>query len=169
VRKPENVGRSPVFVRQSDAAHQAIVCIQRHAKSIAVIDLERMVFNLCNSSCVNIARQTDFQWDAFIEHILRQRSHADDYSILNRHVFDEPRCMPDPMGTAPLNGLPDGLFAERFTGMDRNVEVLALNVMKSIDVFLRRISSFFTCKVETHDSVRPKVDGKFCNLLRNGR
>src|SRR5262249_970055 len=75
--------------------------------------------------------------------------------------------MTDPVCAAPLNCLPDGLLSKRFPAMDRDVEVLALNVMKSVDMFLRRIAAFLTREVKTHNAVRPEVDSQFCDFLRD--
>src|SRR5262249_1313574 len=77
--------------------------------------------------------------------------------------------MPDPVCTTPLDRLPDRFLTEALTRMDRDIKVLALNVMTRIDVLLGRISSLFTGKVETHHSMRPEINGKFGNFLRNFR
>src|SRR6202030_4069411 len=98
---------------------------------------------LLDGSSVEVAGETNLEWDAFVEDILRQRSHAENLTILDLHVFDETRPMADPVRAAPLDRLPDGFLPEAFTGMNRDVEILPLNVMKRVDVLLRRISAFF--------------------------
>ena len=50
--------------------------------------------------------------------------------------------------------------------MDRNIEVLALDVMKRFDVFLRGITAFFTGKIEADNSTRTKIDGQLRHLKR---
>src|SRR5688572_14307074 len=114
---------------------------------------------------MHIACQADFQRDSFVENVLSQCAHAQNIAILDFHVFDQPRGMADTMGSAPLDRLPDGFLAEAFARMDRDVEVFTLNVMESVDMFLRRISAFFSREIETDNSMRREVDRNLRNLL----
>ena len=81
-------------------------------------------------------------------------------------VFDEPCGVTDAMGTTPLDGLPDALLAERFTGVDRDVEILPLDVVERVDVFLRRKPALLASEIEADDTALAKIDGQFGHLLR---
>src|SRR5689334_1485232 len=70
------------------------------------------------------------------------------------------------MSTAPLDRLPYGFLAKRFPGVDRDVEIFALNVVKGVDVFLWRISAFFARQIEAHNAVGTKIHGALCDLTR---
>src|SRR5262245_16935252 len=119
-----------------------------------------------DSARMHVTRQANFQGNAFIENVLRKRTHADDASFLHRHVFDQPDRMADAMRSAPLDRLPDGFLSERFAGVNRDVEILALDIVESIDVLLRRKATLLTRQVKADHAVRPKVDSQFGDLLR---
>ena len=163
-RQAERIRGGPIFIRERDPAHQPVVCVERDAKSVSVEDIERMFFQFLNGARVDVAAEANLEWDAFIEDILCQRSHAENITFLDLHIFDEARRMADPVRSAPLDGLPDGLLTEPFARVDRDVEVLALNIVKRVDVFLRWIPAFFAGQIETDNSVRPEIAGEFRNL-----
>src|SRR5689334_8022232 len=75
--------------------------------------------------------------------------------------------MANPVCATILNRLPDRLFSEALAGMNRDIEVLALNIMKSIHVLLRRKATLLACEVEAYDSTRPKVNRKLRHLERD--
>ena len=49
-------------------------------------------------------------------------------------VIDDPDAMAEALGAGELEGLPDRGQAERFPGMDRDVEVLAADVVERVQV-----------------------------------
>src|ERR1700733_9341971 len=124
-----------------------------------------MFRDAADRSGMDVAGQTDLQRNSLIEDVLRQRAHIEDHTFLDPHVFDQPCAMSDTMRAAPLNRLPDGFLAKSFTGVDRDVEVLALNVVKGVDVFLCRIAAFFAREIETHHAMRPEIGSKLRHFL----
>jgi hypothetical protein len=74
--------------------------------------------------------------------------------------------MSDPVCLAVLNRLPNRFLPIAFPGMNRNVEILPLNVVKSIYVLLGRVTAFFSGKIEANNSTRAKIDGKFRHFKR---
>src|SRR5262249_31796831 len=79
-------------------------------------------------------------------------------------VFDQPGRMTDPVGAAPLNRLPYALFAERLARMDRDVEVLTLDVVESVDVLLGRKAALLAGEIEADDAALAEVDGELGQL-----
>ena len=132
-------------------------------------DVEGMFLNPVDRSGVHIAGETNFQWNAFIQHILRERPHAENLPVLDLHVLNQTRRVADPVRPAPLDGLPYGFLAEGFARVNRNVEVFPLDVVKRIDVFLRRVSSLFTRQIKPDNSMRPEIDRALCDLPRRLR
>ena len=117
-----------------------------------------MVFECFHRSGMNIAREADLKRNSLVENVSGERAHAHDVSIFDLHVFDEPCCVTYPMSSAPLDGLPDRLFAEGLARVDGDIEVFSLYVMKRIHMLLGRVSTLFTCKIEADYSVRSKID-----------
>ena len=151
---PGEVCGGLIFIGERDPAHQPIISIECHAETVLVEDVEGMFLNPVDRSGVHIAGETNFQWNAFIQHILRERSHAENLRVLDLHVLNQTRCVADAVRAAPLDSLPYGFLAEGFARVNRNIEVFALDVVKRIDVFLRRVSALFTRQIESDNSRR---------------
>ena len=84
---------------------------------------------------------------------------------VERDVLDQPRGVADAVRAAPLDRLPDAFLAERLAGVNRDVEVLALDVVERVDVLLRREAAFLAGEVESDDAALAKVDGQLGHLL----
>ena len=89
------------------------------------------------------------------------------YQVFVKAGLAPPRSLSNAVRAAILNGLPDGLFSVAFACMDGDVEILALNVVESIDVFFGRVAAFFTGKIETHYAALPEIDGELRHLQRH--
>src|SRR5882724_4931710 len=74
--------------------------------------------------------------------------------------------MTNPVCATILNGLPDGFLAVAFPGVNCDIEILALNEMKGIDMLLRRVAAFFTGEIKTDNAPRPEIDRQFRHLQR---
>ena len=70
----------------------------------------------------------------------------------------------EPLGTAPLHRLPDARQAEGLTSVDRQVEVLATDVIERVEVAGRRVTAFGARDVESDDSTLAPADGKIRDL-----
>src|SRR5438046_1022100 len=116
---------------------------------------------------VHIADEADLQRDTFIENVLCQIAQLHRLALRNGYIVDQAGAMADAMRSTVLNGLPDGLFSVAFACMDGDVEILALNVVESIDVFFGRVAAFFTGKIETHYAALPEIDGELRHLQRH--
>ena len=70
------------------------------------------------------------------------------------------------MSPAILNGLPDRLFPVPLSGVNRDIEILTLNIVKSVNVLFRRVAPFLTSKIETDHATLAKIDGQFRHFER---
>src|ERR1700733_9192529 len=113
---------------------------------------------------VHIADQADLQWNPFVQYILRKVAQLHGLPVGHGDVIDEPRSMSDAVGATILDGLPDGFFSESFAGVNRDVEILALDIVKSIHVLLGRIPAFFARQVKSDYATLAKVDRQFRHL-----
>src|SRR6266478_7643675 len=75
--------------------------------------------------------------------------------------------MPDAVRSAVLNGLPNRFFSKSFAGVNRNVEILSLNIVKRFHVFFGRITTLLTRQIESHNSPLAKVNGEFGHFERH--
>ena len=80
-------------------------------------------------------------------------------------VLDQSCGVTDAVRAAPLDRLPDAFLAERLPGMNRDVEVLSLDVVERIDMLLRREPAFLAGQVESDDSTLTKIDGQLRHFL----
>src|SRR4029077_5927573 len=125
-----------------------------------------MLLQAGGCSGVNIAEQADFQRDSLIKHILSQSAQFDCLTVEYGDVIDEPGSVSNTMRAAVLNRLPDRFLAVALPGMNRDVEIFALDVVKGVHVLLRRVATFLPCQVESDHTTLPKVDCKFRHLKR---
>ena len=74
--------------------------------------------------------------------------------------------MTDAMRTAILDGLPDGFLPVALTGVDSNIEILALDVMERVDMLFGGIATFFARQIKSHHSPVTEIHGEFRHLQR---
>jgi len=160
------VGGGLEFFGHRRAAHQSVVRVQSDAEFFLIKNLEWMLCQGRRSPGVNITQQANLQWNAFVENVLRQIAQIHRLAIHHRDVIDQPRSVPNAMRSTILNRLPYRFFSIAFARMNRNIEVLALDVMKGIDVLLRRITTFFARKIEAHHTACAEIDSQFGHLQR---
>src|ERR1022692_64844 len=110
---------------------------------------------------MDVADEANFQWDSLVEHVLGKVAQFDGLAIHDGDVVDQARSVSNAVRTAILNRLPNRFLAVAFPGMNRDIEILPLNVVKGFHVFLRRITAFFSSKIEADNSALTKIDGEF--------
>ena len=76
--------------------------------------------------------------------------------------------MTEPLGAAPLQGLPDGGQAEGLAGVDGDVEVGAMDELEGIEVAARREARLRSGDVEAHDALVAVAHGELGDLDRAG-
>jgi len=125
-------------------AHQPIVRVQCYAEFLLIKNFEGMFRQAGRSAGVHVAKQANLQRDTLVENVLSQITQLHRLAVGHGNVIDQPRSVPDAMGSTILNRLPDRFFSIPFTRMNSDVEVLTLDVMESVDMFLRGKTAFFT-------------------------
>src|SRR3979411_3132706 len=101
---------------------------------------------------MEVADEANLQRNALVENVLRQIAQLHGPAVDDRDIVDQPRSVSDPMRPAVLNRLPNRFLAVAFAGVNRNIEILPLNVVKSVHVLLGRITAFFSGKIEADNS-----------------
>ena len=148
------------------AAHQAVVRVQRDAELLLIENFERMLRQTGRGAGVNVAQQANLEGDALVEDVLSQVAQLHCFAVHDGNIIDQPRAVPDAVRPAILNRLPDRFFSVPFAGVNRDVEVLALDVMKSIHVLLCGIPAFFSRKIKAHHAACAEIDSQFRHLQR---
>ena len=119
-------------------------------------------------SCLHVAEEANLQRNSFVEDVLREVAQFDYFAVFrDGDVFDQPRAVADAVRSAVLNGLPNRFFSKAFAGVNGDVEILALDVVKRVDVFFGRITALLAGQIEAHDSTFAKIDGELGHFERH--
>src|SRR5688500_10182922 len=110
---------------------------------------------------MDVRRRTHLERYASVAHERRQPAELDRPVVADRDVVDDAHAVAEPLGAAPLECLPDGRKAERLAGVDRDVEVLATDVLERVQVAGRSIAGLGPGDVKTHDPGVPPADRAF--------
>src|SRR5260370_37167919 len=110
---------------------------------------------------MDVADEANLQRNALVENVLSQVAQLHGPAVHDRDVVDQARSVSDPMRPAVLNCLPDRFLAVAFASVNRNIEILPLNVVKSVHVLLARITAFFPGKIEADISTLTQVHSEF--------
>src|SRR5438270_11923942 len=100
-----------------------------------------MLLQARRSACMHIADEADLQRDSLVQNILSEIPQFHRSTVRDGDVLNEPRAVANPVRPAILNRLPDGFLAKAYPGVHPYIEVLAANVVKSVDVSHGRGSS----------------------------
>jgi hypothetical protein len=84
-------------------------------------------------------------------------------------VVDDPHAVAQAVRAADLHGLPDAGQAERLAGVDRHVEVLAVQVVERVEVPRGRVAGLGAGDVEADDAVVAVPHGELGDLAAAGR
>src|SRR4029077_15214642 len=131
--------------------------IQRHTKFFLIENLEGMLGQAACSSRVNVAEQANLKRNSFVENVLREVAQFHDFAVGNGNIINQSRTMPNAVRSAILDCLPNRFLSEPLAGVNRNIEILPLNIMKRVHMFFGRKAAFFTCQIESHDSSLAKI------------
>ena len=83
-------------------------------------------------------------------------------------VVDDPHAVPEPVGPAPLDRLPDRGQAERLAGVDGEVEVLPVQVLERVQVPGGRVAGLGPGDVEADHADVAEPHGQLGDLGRAG-
>src|SRR5580704_17434632 len=168
-REAERFGGGFELFRHGGIAHEPVIGVERNPEFLLIENLERMLIEAWRGAGVYVAQQADFERNTLVEYILGEVAELDRFAVRDRDVVDQTRTVADAVRAAILNRLPHGFLSVTLARVDRNVEVLALDVVKRIHVLFRRISAFLAGKVEADHSALAKIDGQFRHLKRDVR
>src|SRR5258708_16423026 len=115
---------------------------------------------------MDVADEANLERNALVEDVLREIAQLHSPAVHDRDVVDQARSVSDPMRPAVLNRLPDRFLAIAFAGVNRNIEILPLNVVKSVNVLFGRIPAFFPGEIEADNAALTKIHGEFGHLER---
>src|SRR6266849_3106655 len=115
---------------------------------------------------MDVADEANLQRNALVENVLSQIAQLHGPAVHDRDVVDQARSVSDPMRPAILNRLPDRFLAIAFAGVNRNIKILPLNVVKGVNVLFGRITAFFSGKIEADNSTLTKIHSEFRHLER---
>ena len=113
---------------------------------------------------VNIAEQANLQRNPFIKNVLRKVAQLHRSAVRDGNVVNQSSTVPDPMRSAVLNCLPNRFLSESFAGMNRDIEILPLNIVKSVYVLLGWIPALLARKVESHYAPVAEINSEFRRL-----
>src|SRR5580658_1686357 len=142
-RQAEGIGCSFEFLGHGGIAHQAIIGVESNAKFLLIENPERMFGQAGSGSGMDVADQAHLQRNSLVENVLREVTQFHCSPVRNSDVFNQARPVPDAMRSTILNGLPNRFLAIALAGMNRDIEIHSLNVVKSVHMLLRRVAAFF--------------------------
>src|SRR5207244_7332508 len=108
--------------------HWSVVRGQGDAKFLLIENLKRMLRQTGCCARMNVAEQADFQWNPLIQNILSQISKFHGLAVHHGYVIDEPGSVPDAVGSAVLDRLPDRFLPVTLPRVNRDVEIFALEI-----------------------------------------
>src|SRR5439155_24518998 len=139
------------FVGERDIRHEPVVGVHGDAKALRDEVPDGMLRKRRYSAGIHVRRGTELQRDPFVADVLGERAELHNHAFADRHVFDEPHAVTDPMRAAVLQRLPDRRRPERFAGVDGDRKVLAAAELERLDAGLPRMSGFLPGEVESDD------------------
>src|SRR5258708_5701127 len=155
------------FPGHGRVAHQAVVGVQRNAKFLLIKNLKGMLGKAAGGPGMNIADQANLQGNPFVKDVLREVAQFHRLTLRDGNVFDQSRPVSDAVRSAVLNGLPNRFLTEPFASMNRDVEILPLNIVKSIHVLFGRKPALLTSQIESHNPALAKVNGELGHFQGN--
>src|SRR5260370_41475304 len=110
---------------------------------------------------MDVADEANLERNALVENVLCQIAQLHGPAVHDRDAVEQARSVSDPMRPAVLNRLRDGFLAIAFAGVNRNIEILPLNVVKSVKVYLRRITPLCPAKIDPDNPKLAKIHSEF--------
>src|SRR5260370_28859748 len=152
------------FPGHGGVAHQAVVGVERDAKFLLVKNLKGMLGKAAGSPRVNIADQANLQGNPFVENVLSEVTQFHGLTQRDGNVFDQSRPVSDAVRSAVLNGLPNRFLTEPLASMNRDVEILPLNIVKGFHVLFGRKPTLLTSQIESPNPALAQVNRDFCHF-----
>ena len=113
---------------------------------------------------MDVGGGTDLERDTAIANIGGQPAQIDRSIWVHRDVINNANAMPQTFSAAVLDGFPDRRWAVRLAGMDREVEVLSLDVLERVEMSSWRVARFGTRNVEPDHALVSMSNRQFSDL-----
>src|SRR5215469_2437009 len=112
-----------------------------------------MIVNRGRCARLYVRGRAHFQRDPAVPDVAGQAPQRGPARGVERDVVDDPDAVAEALGTAPLHGLPDRRQAVTLASVDRDVEVLALDVLEGVKVAAWAVPGFRAGDVKTNHPV----------------
>ena len=118
------------------------------------------------SARLHVGRRGELERDPLVPHVRREPAEVGDAVVVDGDVVDDPDPVPEPVGAAPLDRLPDRRQSEGLAGVDGEVEVLPLEVLERVEVAGRGEARLGAGDVEADDPGVAPLHGELGDLAR---
>src|SRR6202011_6298998 len=106
---------------------------------------------------MDVAEQANLQRNPFVENVLGEVAQFHCFAVRDGNVIDQACPVSDAVCSAVLNGLPNRFLSKALASVNSDVEILSLNIVKSVHVLFGRITALLTREIESHNSPLAKV------------
>ena len=113
---------------------------------------------------VDVGGRTHLERHAPVAHVGSEPAKGDRAVGGDRDVVDDAHAVAEPLCVAPLQRLPDGGEPERLPGVQRGVEVLALDELEGVEVPRRRVAGLRAGHVEAAHARIAEGNGQLGDL-----
>ena len=115
---------------------------------------------------LHVGVRAQLERDPLVADVRREPAEVDRAVAVDGDVVDDADAVAEPVGAAPLDRLPDRGQPERLAGVDREVGVLALEVLERVEVPGGRVAGLGAGDVEPDHAVVAVGDGELGDLPR---
>src|SRR4051794_37608532 len=123
-----------------------------------------MLLDRAHGPGVYVRGRAHLEGNALITHVGREPAHRQLPIVGHGYVIDDAHPVAQSVRATPLQRLPDRREAERFAGMDRQVEVCLVDQVEGIEIARRRVSGLGPGYVEANDALVAVTDGELGDL-----
>ncbi len=147
-------------------AHQPVVGVDRDPEAERGEEPDRVLGDRRGGTRLHVGRRGELEGDPLVPHVRREPAEVGHAVVVHGDVVDDPDPVPEPVGAAPLDRLPDRRQAEGLTGVDGEMEVLPLEVLERVEVAGRGEARLGPGDVEADDPGVAPLHGELGDLAR---
>src|SRR5580692_5775724 len=166
---PELRDQPVEFGAERDLAHQPVVGVHRDPELQLAQDPDRVLGDRPRGAGLHVGGRAHLQRDPAVPDVGGQPAEPDGPLRADLDVVHDADAVAEALGAAPLHRLPDRRQPERLARVDRDVEVLPLQVLERVQVPARRPARLGARDVEADHALIAVADGQLGDLQRPGR